>query len=104
METGERLRTVSGPVTASFRAEDYATLSGTSMATPHVSGVAALIWSARPTATATEVREALVSTATDLGEPGWDTLYGFGLVDAFAAAHRLAPELFPPPRRRTIAR
>jgi serine protease len=104
MEDGERLRAPSAPVTASFRTDDYATLSGTSMATPHVTGAAALVWSARPTASATEVREALTSTATDLGPPGRDAVYGFGLVDAFVAARKLAPELFPPSRRRSISR
>jgi serine protease len=42
-------------------------LSGTSMAAPHVSGVAALVWSAIPDATNNEVRDALIKTAQDLG-------------------------------------
>ncbi|MFL5345105.1 MAG: S8 family serine peptidase [Hyalangium sp.] len=68
---------------------DYALASGTSMAAPHVSGVAALVWSKRPSLTAAQVRELLESTAKDLGEPGldWDT--GYGLVQASAAIEAL---------------
>ncbi|GAB3347024.1 S8 family serine peptidase [Lysobacter tyrosinilyticus] len=66
-------------------ANGYAYLDGTSMATPHVSGVAALVWSANPTATNTAVRNALESTALDLGVAGRDNDYGHGLVQALAA-------------------
>ena len=61
---------------------NYATWSGTSMAAPHVSGVAALIKDANPTLTPQEIRTILQVTAIDLGETGRDKLYGFGLVDA----------------------
>jgi subtilisin family serine protease len=60
----------------------YTSKDGTSMATPHVSGAAALIWSGFPAATNIEVRQALTSTAEDLGEPGRDSAYGYGLVQA----------------------
>ncbi|MFA6955005.1 MAG: S8 family serine peptidase [Thermoanaerobaculia bacterium] len=75
--------------------QGYDFLSGTSMSCPHVSGVAALIWSLKPQASAAEVRDAILRSATDLGKPGWDEMYGFGEVNAFAAAKALAPELFP---------
>jgi subtilisin family serine protease len=84
----------SATVTAVNAADDYGTLSGTSMATPHAVGVAALVWSAAPNATATDVRQAIINTAHDLGAPGQDTVYGFGLVDAYAAAMSIAPQLF----------
>ncbi len=57
---------------------------GTSMAAPHVSGVAALLISAGVTGP-DAVREALEATAEDLGTPGKDVEFGWGLVDAYAA-------------------
>ncbi|HVR43260.1 MAG TPA: S8 family serine peptidase [Thermoanaerobaculia bacterium] len=74
---------------------DYGTLQGTSMASPHVAGVAALIWSLAPDATAAQVRNALVTGARDLGPEGWDSTYGFGIVDAVRSAEVLAPERLP---------
>ncbi len=59
--------------------------NGTSMATPHVSGVVALIWSANPSLTNVQVEELLKSTTTDLGTSGYDKVYGAGLVNASAA-------------------
>ncbi|QDH69976.1 S8 family serine peptidase [Marilutibacter alkalisoli] len=67
----------------------YAFYDGTSMATPHVAGVAALVWSANPTWTNQEVREALAVTAEDLGTAGRDNSYGWGLVQAKAALDEL---------------
>lgn len=63
----------------------YITLSGTSMAAPIVSGVAALVMEAFPYLTADYVKNILLTTATDLGDPGVDTIYGWGLVDAAKA-------------------
>jgi len=57
---------------------------GTSMATPHVSGVAALLIS-KDAINPAQVRSAIQNTATDLGDPGWDKHYGYGLVNATAA-------------------
>ncbi|MFZ9085849.1 MAG: S8 family serine peptidase, partial [Steroidobacteraceae bacterium] len=71
---------VSGQAYSGYEAWD-----GTSMATPHVAGVAALVWSLNPTKTAAEIRNALNSTALDLGNAGRDNAYGFGLVQAKAA-------------------
>ena len=59
------------------------------MATPHVSGVAALIWSFNPAWSNVQIRTALQATAQDLGSPGRDTSYGFGLVQAKAALEYL---------------
>ena len=59
--------------------------SGTSMATPHVAGVAALVKSIHPEYGPDEIRQVLQDTAQDLGAPGWDERYGHGLVDAYAA-------------------
>jgi len=63
----------------------YEAWNGTSMATPHVSGIAAKIWNANPDATNNHVRSALTSTALDLGAAGRDTSFGYGFVDAEAA-------------------
>lgn len=63
---------------------------GTSMATPHVSGVAALVLTRNPSLTPDEVRSVLQSTAEDLGALGWDSTFGWGLVDAEAALLSLA--------------
>ena len=70
--------------------QNYAYYNGTSMATPHVAGVAALVWSNNPNCTATQVRNALKSTAIDLGTPGRDDKTGYGLVQAKAASDALA--------------
>ncbi len=65
--------------------------NGTSMATPHVAGVAALVWNLAPNASAADVRNAMASTAEDLGAAGRDSSFGFGLVRAKAALDALAP-------------
>ena len=74
-----------------FRTNDvYAFYSGTSMATPHVSGVAALVWSYFPQCTAAQLRNSLDMSAQDLGDRGRDPQYGFGLVQAKAAFDRIS--------------
>ena len=70
-------------------ASGYQHWDGTSMATPHVSAVAALIWSANPSWTNAQIRQALQTTALDLGDPGRDVYYGYGLVQAKAALDSL---------------
>ncbi|MBS3796353.1 S8 family peptidase [Pseudoalteromonas sp. BDTF-M6] len=63
----------------------YASYSGTSMASPHVAGVAALVWSHFPHCNNYEIRNALSASAKDLGEQGRDYKFGYGLVQAKAA-------------------
>ncbi len=70
--------------------QNYAYYNGTSMATPHVTGVAALVWSNNPDCTADDVRNALKDTAIDLDVAGRDDKTGFGLVQAKAASDLLA--------------
>jgi len=71
----------------------YWFFQGTSMATPHVSGAAALLISNGVTKPA-RVRQALESTAKDLGPPGWDEQYGWGLINIGAALrYRVAGDL-----------
>jgi subtilisin family serine protease len=67
----------------------YAYFNGTSMATPHVAGVAALVWSYFPSCTGAQIRATLGKSAQDLGPVGRDTKFGFGLVQARAAYDRI---------------
>jgi len=64
---------------------DYLLADGTSYASPFAAGVAALLLSVRPDLSADAVETILCRTATDLGAPGWDLVYGCGLVNAAAA-------------------
>jgi subtilisin family serine protease len=73
----------------SVAASDYAYFDGTSMATPHVSAVAALVWAHNPGCTAAQLRNSLNKSAQDLGPSGRDTKFGFGLVQAKAADTRI---------------
>jgi subtilisin family serine protease len=75
--------------TVTVSATNYAYYDGTSMATPHVSAVAALVWSYFPSCTATQIRNTLDKSAKDLGAVGKDNFYGYGLVQAKAAYDRL---------------
>jgi serine protease len=61
---------------------NYGNMSGTSMASPHVAGVAALVWSHHPTCSASQIRDALNASAQDLGSAGRDVKFGYGLVQA----------------------
>jgi hypothetical protein len=63
---------------------------GTSMATPHVSGIAALLLGEQPSLTPAQLREKIETTARDGGAAGWDVAYGWGLVDAAAAVAALS--------------
>jgi thermitase len=64
----------------------YTTLSGTSMATPHVAGVTAIIWDKYPTATASTIRSKLDLAVDDIGPAGRDTSFGFGRANLDKAA------------------
>jgi thermitase len=59
----------------------YVRMSGTSMATPHVAGAAALLWGLTPSATAGTIRRRLDAAVDDRGAPGRDPAYGYGVVD-----------------------
>jgi hypothetical protein len=56
-------------------------MSGTSMATPHVAGAVAILRQFNPHATPSEIKRALILSATDLGEAGEDNDYGWGVID-----------------------
>ena len=63
----------------------YSTLSGTSMACPHVAGVVSLMRQANPTLMPDQIKDIIYNTATDLGSPGNDNVFGHGIVDAYDA-------------------
>ncbi|MFW7523807.1 S8 family serine peptidase [Vibrio ostreicida] len=67
------------------KGKDYQYYNGTSMATPHVTGVAGLVWSYHPNCSAQQIRKALVATATDIDVAGRDNRTGHGMINAEAA-------------------
>jgi thermitase len=73
-------------VLSSYNNGSYTTLSGTSMATPHASGVTARIWDRFPTATASSIRSRLDAAVDDKGAAGRDPSFGFGRVNLLKAA------------------
>jgi subtilisin family serine protease len=79
---------IAGPgvnVLSTFHGSSYASLSGTSMATPHVAGVAALVKAIDPGISNLELRCLLDLSATHAPSPVRDVSQGWGLVNAFAA-------------------
>jgi subtilisin family serine protease len=70
-------------------ASNYARYDGTSMASPHVAGVAALVWSHDASWSNQQIRDALAATAEELGAAGRDSAYGYGLVQAEGALNYL---------------
>lgn len=81
--TGEQVELAAPGVDiySTYKDGGYATYSGTSMASPHVAGVAALVIAGERLSNV-EVRTRLQEMADDLGDAGWDSKYGYGLVDA----------------------
>ena len=75
----------------------YGNMSGTSMATPHVAGLAALLLSLNPQLTNTQVRELIETNADDLGASGWDKRFGHGRINARKALAAVAPPPQPSP-------
>ncbi len=73
----------------------YATLTGTSMSTGYVSGFAALLLGI-PGSNSSSVELLMKSTALDLGSPGWDSYYGYGLIQMDAAIKAIWPKPVPP--------
>ncbi|HKR62673.1 MAG TPA: S8 family serine peptidase [Thermoanaerobaculia bacterium] len=109
-DDGLALTQVRGVVEVGFRDDPYGKLNGTSMASPHVAGIVALLRALAPQTPVAQFKYVLERTAHDMEKPGWDPNTGWGAVDALAAAKYVAPEKFnappttPPqsPRRRAV--
>ncbi|WP_255298382.1 S8 family serine peptidase [Brevibacillus dissolubilis] len=71
--------------------KDYAALSGTSMATPHVAALASLLRSVSPDMSNRKIMEIINQTSTDLGPRGKDIHYGNGLINVNAALKKIPP-------------
>ena len=83
-------------VASTYRNNKYYGMSGTSMATPHVAGLAALIRSLHPEFTLAEVETAIKATVHDLGDPGWDRYFGHGRIQAPLALAWEPPDIIAP--------
>lgn len=85
------LQNTFNPSTQNTKDFGYWFFQGTSMAAPHVSGVAALLIANNTSLSPDEVRNILQSTAADLGDEGRDDHYGYGLINAAAALGNSPP-------------
>ena len=83
-------------VASTFKDNEYWAMSGTSMATPHVAGLAALIRSLHPEFTPAEVETAIKATVLDLGDPGWDKYFGHGRIQPPLALAWEPPDITAP--------
>lgn len=82
-------------IPSTYPKNQYAALSGTSMAGPHVAGLIGLIRAYNPEVTNAEMKDLIRKTAMDLGNPGYDPYYGAGQINIVAALQRSGPT--PPP-------
>lgn len=80
-------------IRSSLAGNTYGLLSGTSMASPHVAGALAVLRSANPSYTCSDLKEILLNTAVDYGTPGEDNTYGMGLIDMWAAFQQISVAL-----------
>ena len=89
-DDGARLRGFRKPITLVTGPSDWDAGNGTSFAAPYVAGAAALVLSVDPSLGSERLLQLLETTAVDLGEPGLDPAFGWGLVDADAATRAAA--------------
>ncbi|MEW5995025.1 MAG: S8 family serine peptidase, partial [Candidatus Zixiibacteriota bacterium] len=77
-------------IRSTYPGSTYQFLSGTSMATPHVAGLVALLRQKNPNATVEQIKNAILTTAVDYGDPGKDNTFGWGVIDCMAALNALS--------------
>lgn len=87
---GETIYSTDRTGSAGYSSGNYAFVNGTSFASPYAAGVAALILSQTPSHSAGVVEGLLASTAQDLGDPGYDQRFGWGMVNALSALGGMA--------------
>ena len=92
---GQSIATADEIGAAGFGPGNVVTVSGTSYASPYAAAVAALILSADPSLSGLNVRQIMEDTAVDLGDPGYDTTFGFGFLNALTAVEAVPPRLQP---------
>lgn len=80
-------------IASTYPNNQYAALSGTSMASPHVAALAGLIRSVNPDLKNTEVMDIIRNNVIDLGESGHDKYYGYGQIDVYAALEAASGEV-----------
>ncbi len=83
-------------IVSSYKDSTYRSMNGTSMAAPFIAGLAALLRQYNPDATVAEVKNAIIQSCRDLGTPGEDNDYGYGLPDAEAAISYMPVPSLPP--------
>lgn len=89
------LKDISAPgeaIYSTVKGGNYASMSGTSMAAPGITGIIAMMCSLDSSLDVGEIRNVLRNTATDIGTPGYDIYTGAGLVNAKKAVEAVAPE------------
>lgn len=75
-------------IASTYPGNQYAALSGTSMASPHVAALAGLIRSINPDLNNEEVMDLMRSSVIDLGDPGYDKYFGYGQIDVYKALEK----------------
>jgi subtilisin family serine protease len=97
MAPGSSIRTTDRTGASGYSSGDYTLIQGTSFSSPYAAGVAALMVSAYPGITPAQINEDLRATASDLGSPGFDQQFGYGLVNALAAVEAAIARIPLPP-------
>lgn len=72
-------------IVSTLPGNDYGNIDGTSMAAPHVTGLAGLMKNLNPNLTNVDIRNIMAGTAFDMGDEGWDMYHGYGLINALGA-------------------